>query len=61
MKSLVIYYLEIKGLSSLYNDLDYKSYKRKLEKNGAGNLHNTALNIVDMMIKNSPPVCCIDC
>lgn len=57
MKTLVLQYLEIKGLTHLYNDYDYNSYKRKASKNKGGNLHLTALHIVDMFILNGSPVC----
>ena len=47
-----MYYLDMRGLTDLYNDHDYKLYKRKA--GSGGNEHTIALQIVDMLILNAP-------
>lgn len=62
MKKEVQNLLALRGLESLFNDYDYKYYKRKAQRNAAGGNHGlTCIQILDMFILNSQPVCPTDC
>lgn len=54
MKNYVLEFLAQRGLTHIFNETDFKTYKRKITTgNGEVNEYMAALNIMDMFILNS--------